>query len=146
MVMHRFLYLVLLQFGFYVHCYLMHPNYSYDQTSKSSRNVNLPVLKRSPMQDWSLNEAQGFVRGLSEKRMERHVDAIFTNTYRKFLGQISARRYLQNMMGKRLGQDDLGALYPIGGEIDQRTLRDTLASVLTSLKKPEWGADEPQPL
>ncbi|XP_077113735.1 somatoliberin isoform X1 [Ranitomeya variabilis] len=146
MVMHRFLYLVLLQFGFYVHCYLMHPNYSYEQTSKSSRNVNLPVLKRSPMQDWSLNEAQGFVRGLSEKRMERHVDAIFTNTYRKFLGQISARRYLQNMMGKRLGQDDLGALYPTDSEIGQRTLRDTLASVLTSLKKPEWGADEPQPL
>ncbi|XP_073537268.1 somatoliberin [Phyllobates terribilis] len=146
MVMHRFLYLVLLQFGFYVHCYLMHPNYSYDQTSKSSRNVNLPVLKSSPMQDWSLDEAQGFVRGLSEKRMERHVDAIFTNTYRKFLGQISARRYLQNMMGKRLGQDDLGALYPSDGEIGQRTLRDTLASVLTSLKKPEWGADEPQPL
>ncbi|XP_077113736.1 somatoliberin isoform X2 [Ranitomeya variabilis] len=144
--MHRFLYLVLLQFGFYVHCYLMHPNYSYEQTSKSSRNVNLPVLKRSPMQDWSLNEAQGFVRGLSEKRMERHVDAIFTNTYRKFLGQISARRYLQNMMGKRLGQDDLGALYPTDSEIGQRTLRDTLASVLTSLKKPEWGADEPQPL
>ncbi|XP_069611846.1 somatoliberin [Ranitomeya imitator] len=144
--MHRFLYLVLLQFGFYVHCYLMHPNYSYEQTSKSSRNVNLPVLKRSPMQDWSLNEAQGFVRGLSEKRMERHVDAIFTNTYRKFLGQISARRYLQNMMGKRLGPDDVGALYSTDSEIGQRTLRDTLASVLTSLKKPEWRADEPQPV
>ncbi|CAJ0938530.1 unnamed protein product [Ranitomeya imitator] len=106
---------------------------SYEQTSKSSRNVNLPVLKRSPMQDWSLNEAQGFVRGLSEKRMERHVDAIFTNTYRKFLGQISARRYLQNMMGKRLGPDDVGALYSTDSEIGQRTLRDTLASVLTSL-------------
>ncbi|KAM4033240.1 somatoliberin isoform 2-T5 [Anomaloglossus baeobatrachus] len=144
--MHRFLYLVLLQFGFYVHCYLMHPNYSYDQTSKYSRNVNLPVLKRSPMQDWSLDEAQGFVRGLSEKRMERHVDAIFTNTYRKFLGQISARRYLQNMMGKRLGQDDLGSLYPSDRETGQRNLRDTLASLLTSLKNPEWGTDEPQPL
>ncbi|KAM3921561.1 somatoliberin [Leptodactylus fuscus] len=144
MVMHRFLYLVLLQFGLYVHCYLLHPNYSYDQTSRSSKNVNLPVLQSDPMQDWSLDEAQGFVRGLSEKRMERHVDAIFTNTYRKFLGQISARRYLQNMMGKRLGQDDL--LYPSEGELNDRTLRDTLASFLMNLKNPEWRADEPQPL
>ncbi|XP_056406698.1 somatoliberin isoform X2 [Hyla sarda] len=145
MVMHRFLYLVLLQFGLYVHCYLMHPNYRYDQTSKSSRSVNLPVLERSPMQDWLLDEAQEFVRGLSEKRMERHVDAIFTNTYRKFLGQISARRYLQNMMGKRLGQDDLGDIYPNEGDLSKRSLRDTLASVLTNLKKPAWRADQPQP-
>ncbi|XP_044155403.1 somatoliberin [Bufo gargarizans] len=129
--MHRFLYLVLLQFGLYVHCYLMHPNYSYDQTSKPSRNVNLPVLERRPIQDWSLDEAQGFVRGLSENRMERHVDAIFTNTYRKFLGQISARRYLQNMMGKRLGRDDL--LYPSNGQLSERTLRDTLESLLMNL-------------
>lgn len=98
------------------------------------------------MQDWLLDEAQGFVRGLSEKRMERHVDAIFTNTYRKFLGQISARRYLQNMMGKRLGQDDLDVLYPSDGGLSARTLRDTLASVLMNLKNPEWRADQPQQL
>ncbi|XP_071969791.1 somatoliberin [Engystomops pustulosus] len=144
MVMHRFLYLVLLQFGLYVHCYLLHPNYSYDQMSKSSRNVNLPMPQKGPVQDWSLDQAQGFVRGLSEKRMERHVDAIFTNTYRKFLGQISARRYLQNMMGKRLGQEDL--LYPSDGEQSERTLRDTLASLLMNLKKNEWRAEQSEPL
>ncbi|XP_040294554.1 somatoliberin [Bufo bufo] len=144
MVMHRFLYLVLLQFGLYVHCYLMHPNYSYDQTSKPSRNVNLPVLERRPIQDWSLDEAQGFVRGLSENRMERHVDAIFTNTYRKFLGQISARRYLQNMMGKRLGRDDF--LYPSNGQLGERPLRDTLESLLMNLKNSESRSHQPQPL
>ncbi|TNN78589.1 Somatoliberin [Liparis tanakae] len=33
----------------------------------------------------------------------RHADAIFTNSYRKVLGQISARKFLQSIMGKRLG-------------------------------------------
>ncbi|CAF96902.1 unnamed protein product, partial [Tetraodon nigroviridis] len=33
----------------------------------------------------------------------RHADAIFTNSYRKVLGQISARKILQTIMGKRLG-------------------------------------------
>lgn len=32
----------------------------------------------------------------------RHADAIFTNSYRKVLGQISARKFLQTIMGKRL--------------------------------------------
>lgn len=34
---------------------------------------------------------------------QRHADAIFTNSYRKVLGQISARKILQTIMGKRLG-------------------------------------------
>ncbi|XP_062319937.1 somatoliberin isoform X2 [Osmerus eperlanus] len=38
----------------------------------------------------------------SEIRSERHADAIFTNSYRKVLGQISARKFLQTIMGKRL--------------------------------------------
>ncbi|NWU81682.1 VIP protein, partial [Onychorhynchus coronatus] len=36
-------------------------------------------------------------------RMQRHADAIFTDNYRKFLGQISARKFLQTIIGKRLG-------------------------------------------
>ncbi|XP_031604321.1 somatoliberin isoform X2 [Oreochromis aureus] len=39
----------------------------------------------------------------AELRLERHADAIFTNSYRKVLGQISARKFLQTIMGKRLG-------------------------------------------
>uniref|UniRef100_W5LZZ8 Somatoliberin n=1 Tax=Lepisosteus oculatus TaxID=7918 RepID=W5LZZ8_LEPOC len=35
-------------------------------------------------------------------RTGRHADAIFTNSYRKVLGQLSARRFLQTIMGKRL--------------------------------------------
>ncbi|NXP42064.1 PACA protein, partial [Leiothrix lutea] len=36
-------------------------------------------------------------------RVQRHADAIFTDNYRKFLGQISARKFLQTIIGKRLG-------------------------------------------
>lgn len=36
-------------------------------------------------------------------RMQRHADAIFTDHYRKVLGQISARKILQTIIGKRLG-------------------------------------------
>ncbi|XP_069508394.1 somatoliberin isoform X2 [Ambystoma mexicanum] len=60
-----------------------------------------PVQSR----DLSLEEQEGFLTDPTEKRSERHADAIFTNTYRKFLGQISARKFLQTIMGKRLGQD-----------------------------------------
>ncbi|KAG9353320.1 hypothetical protein JZ751_017897, partial [Albula glossodonta] len=41
----------------------------------------------------------------AEYRSERHADAIFTNSYRKVLGQISARKFLQTIMGKRLGME-----------------------------------------
>uniref|UniRef100_A0A671NV59 Somatoliberin n=1 Tax=Sinocyclocheilus anshuiensis TaxID=1608454 RepID=A0A671NV59_9TELE len=34
----------------------------------------------------------------AEFRFERHADAIFTNSYRKVLGQISARKFLQTVM------------------------------------------------
>ncbi|XP_018413168.1 PREDICTED: somatoliberin [Nanorana parkeri] len=135
MMMHRSLCLLLLHLALCIHCYILHPDYSPGQSPRSRRNVNLPMLERDPMQneDWSLDEERGFIRGLSEKRMERHVDAIFTNTYRKFLSQISARRYLQNMMGKRLGQDYLDRQDQGDSEQSPRILRDTIASVLIGL-------------
>ncbi|XP_063816420.1 somatoliberin isoform X2 [Pseudophryne corroboree] len=141
MVLHRSLYLVVLHFVLCVHCYILHPNYSYDQTSKPDRNVNLPAIMVDPMRSlgWSLDEERGLVRGLSEKRMERHVDAIFTNTYRKFLGQISARQYLQNMMGKRLGQADTRGQYPSASGRSDRSIR-----VLMNLKNPTWRAVQPR--
>lgn len=36
-------------------------------------------------------------------RSGRHADAIFTNSYRKVLGQISARKFLQTITGKGSG-------------------------------------------
>uniref|UniRef100_A0A8C5IKA6 Somatoliberin n=1 Tax=Junco hyemalis TaxID=40217 RepID=A0A8C5IKA6_JUNHY len=51
-------------------------------------------------------QEEGFLTDPSEKRTQRHADAIFTDNYRKFLGQISARKFLQTIIGKRLGSSE----------------------------------------
>ncbi|XP_069740203.1 VIP peptides-like [Narcine bancroftii] len=38
------------------------------------------------------------------QRTARHADAVFTNTYRKVLGQMSARKFLQTIMAGKMGQ------------------------------------------
>ncbi|KAM8946981.1 somatoliberin [Pelodytes ibericus] len=142
--MHFPLYLVLLQLGWCVHCDILYPSYSYKQSPRTIRELYFQTNMGDPLQsnDWSMDEQErDFVRGLSENRMERHVDAIFTNTYRKFLGQISARRYLQNMMGKRIGQDtDEREGQP---SVD-RTLRDELVTILRESEVPDRGEQQPQ--
>ncbi|XP_038188156.1 somatoliberin isoform X1 [Arvicola amphibius] len=37
-------------------------------------------------------------------RMRRYADAIFTNSYRKVLGQLSARKLLQDIMNRQQGE------------------------------------------
>ncbi|XP_012414880.1 somatoliberin isoform X2 [Trichechus manatus latirostris] len=37
-------------------------------------------------------------------RMRRYTDAIFTNSYRKVLGQLSARKLLQDIMSRQQGE------------------------------------------
>ncbi|XP_053309712.1 somatoliberin [Spea bombifrons] len=145
--MHLFLYLVLFQVGWGVRCNVLYPDFnSYKQNPKPIRELRFQTVAGGPVQsnDWSMDEQEGdFVRGLSENRMERHVDAIFTNTYRKFLGQISARRYLQNMMGKRLGQEGLDGKGQEPGDND-RTLRDALLAALRDSDVPERREEQPQ--
>uniref|UniRef100_A0A8C4SMW9 Somatoliberin n=1 Tax=Erpetoichthys calabaricus TaxID=27687 RepID=A0A8C4SMW9_ERPCA len=50
-----------------------------------------------------LIDSHGTSKYLFHLLAERHADAIFTNSYRKVLGQISARKFLQTIMGKRIG-------------------------------------------
>lgn len=38
-----------------------------------------------------------------DKRTERHADGMFNTSYRKALGQLSARKYLHSLMAKRVG-------------------------------------------
>uniref|UniRef100_A0A3P8ZA32 Somatoliberin n=1 Tax=Esox lucius TaxID=8010 RepID=A0A3P8ZA32_ESOLU len=47
-------------------------------------------------------ENNSALRQRAELRSGRHADAIFTNSYRKVLGQVSARKFLQSIMGKQL--------------------------------------------
>ncbi|MBN3321647.1 VIP protein, partial [Atractosteus spatula] len=66
----------------------------------------------------------------AEKRTGRHADAIFTNSYRKVLGQLSARRFLQTIMGKRLSQ--------WGAEVENAAKRQT--SVFTDTYRQDLTA------
>ncbi|XP_041837598.1 somatoliberin isoform X1 [Melanotaenia boesemani] len=66
----------------------------------------------------------------AELRSERHADAIFTNSYRKVLGQISARKFLQTIMGKRLG-DESESYMKRQSDIYEGTFKEDLTSILS---------------
>ncbi|KAM6927885.1 somatoliberin [Xenentodon cancila] len=64
----------------------------------------------------------------AELRSERHADAIFTNSYRKVLGQISARKFLQTIMGKRLG-DESESYMKRQADVYKGTFEEDLTSI-----------------
>ncbi|KAK2914622.1 hypothetical protein Q8A73_005216 [Channa argus] len=64
----------------------------------------------------------------AESRSGRHADAIFTNSYRKVLGQISARKFLQTIMGKRLG-DESESYMKRRSDMYEGTFKEDLTSI-----------------
>ncbi|XP_007474415.2 somatoliberin [Monodelphis domestica] len=94
------------------HCSLLYPTLRYNPLPVSGKEMSFQLFRRgSPAQNHNLSmeeEEEGILRDSAEKRTQRHADAIFTNSYRKVLGQISARKFLQTIMGKRLGQGNRG--------------------------------------
>ncbi|GLD62143.1 somatoliberin [Lates japonicus] len=69
----------------------------------------------------------------AELRSGRHADAIFTNRYRKVLGQISARKFLQTIMGKRLGDQSESYMKRESG-IYEGTYKEDLTSIQSNQK------------
>ncbi|CAL8238033.1 unnamed protein product [Boreogadus saida] len=65
------------------------------------------VLTSSIEDPLRLLEEDGAPSTSVELRSGRHADAVFTNRYRKVLGQISARKFLQTIMGKRLQNESV---------------------------------------
>ncbi|XP_014021816.2 somatoliberin [Salmo salar] len=65
----------------------------------------------------------------AELRSGRHADAIFTNSYRKVLGQISARKFLQSIMGKRLQVEGRSYNVKCQSDIYEGTYKQDLTSV-----------------
>ncbi|KAJ4926957.1 hypothetical protein JOQ06_014699 [Pogonophryne albipinna] len=61
-------------------------------------------------------------------RSGRHADAIFTNSYRKVLGQVSARKFLQTIMGKRRG-DKSESYVKRQSDIYEGTFKEDLTSI-----------------
>ncbi|KAK7898977.1 hypothetical protein WMY93_019830 [Mugilogobius chulae] len=64
----------------------------------------------------------------AEIRLGRHADAIFTNGYRKVLGQVSARKFLQTIMGKRLGEESESYMKRLSN-IYEGTYKEDLTSI-----------------
>ncbi|XP_023684038.2 VIP peptides-like isoform X1 [Paramormyrops kingsleyae] len=53
------------------------------------------------------------VGAYSSIRPTRHADGLFTSGYSKLLGQLSARRYLESLIGKRISDDLLEDESPV---------------------------------
>ncbi|KAM8917436.1 somatoliberin isoform 1-T2 [Spinachia spinachia] len=75
-----------------------------------------------------LEDNTSLPRERAELRFGRHADAIFTNSYRKVLGQISARKFLQTAMGKRLG-DNSESYVKRQSDIYEGTYKEDLTSI-----------------
>ncbi|XP_010114651.1 PREDICTED: somatoliberin [Chlamydotis macqueenii] len=88
----------------------LYPALRYSPGPVAGKAVNFQLQQSSRVQSHNpLAEEQdeeGLLTDPTEKRMQRHADAIFTDNYRKFLGQISARKFLQTIIGKRLGSSE----------------------------------------
>ncbi|KAH0622391.1 hypothetical protein JD844_024659 [Phrynosoma platyrhinos] len=83
-------------------------------------------------------------------RNARHADGLFTSGYSKLLGQLSARRYLESLIGKRVGNNSpLDEQMPVKRHSDavftdnysrfrkQMAVKKYLNSVLTGKRSPE---------
>ncbi|XP_040463877.1 somatoliberin [Falco naumanni] len=88
----------------------LYPALRYSPGLVAGKPVNFQLQHSSPLQSHNPlaeeQEEEGLLTEPTEKRMQRHADAIFTDNYRKFLGQISARKFLQTIIGKRLGSGE----------------------------------------
>ncbi|KAM8798172.1 somatoliberin [Eudromia elegans] len=88
----------------------LHPALRYESGSVPGKTTNFQLQDKSPLQSQNPSvedqDKEGLPTDPVEERMQRHADAIFTDNYRKFLGQISARKFLQTIIGKRLGSGE----------------------------------------
>ncbi|KAK2862589.1 hypothetical protein Q5P01_002122 [Channa striata] len=91
-----------------------------------------------------LQEDRSPRRERAEARSGRHADAIFTNSYRKVLGQISARKFLQTIMGKRLG-DESESYMKRQSDIYEGTYKEDLTSIQSNqIQRDAWERHETQ--
>ncbi|KAG7334327.1 hypothetical protein KOW79_002734 [Hemibagrus wyckioides] len=91
---------------------------------------------------------------LATTRATRHADGLFTSGYSKLLGQLSARRYLESLIGKRVSDDLVEGQMPVKRHSDaiftdnysrfrkQMAVKKYLNSVLTGKRSLEDPASE----
>ncbi|XP_010018714.1 PREDICTED: somatoliberin [Nestor notabilis] len=88
----------------------LYPALRYSPGLVAGKAMSFQLQHSSPLQSHNPSaeeqEEEGLLTDAAEKRTQRHADAIFTDNYRKFLGQVSARKFLQTIIGKRLGSSE----------------------------------------
>ncbi|XP_070797808.1 somatoliberin [Pituophis catenifer annectens] len=97
----------------FVMCSLSSPLYSplrYNPISISGKAGSFQLQEISPVHSHNLSVEEQVENFLSpvEKRLQRHADAIFTDSYRKVRGKVSMRKLLQGIVGKRFKKESLG--------------------------------------
>ncbi|XP_063071832.1 somatoliberin isoform X5 [Engraulis encrasicolus] len=123
-----------------IYCLLMpisasplYPSLKFGQRATSillSSTVEHPL--QLPNTDYSSSQTRE-----SMFRAGRHADAIFTNSYRKVLGQISARKLLQSVMGKRIGQDTEQHFEKRQSDIQEAPFKQQLSATQKEERQPD---------
>ncbi|XP_076014353.1 adenylate cyclase activating polypeptide 1a isoform X1 [Genypterus blacodes] len=75
----------------------------YDEDGNSLPSLAFEREQRAVRSAPSVAEDAYSLYYLPDKRTERHADGMFNTSYRKALGQLSARKYLHSLMAKRVG-------------------------------------------
>ncbi|XP_051488948.1 somatoliberin [Apus apus] len=129
--------------------------YSPEPVAAKALNFQLQHNSHNPLAEEQ--EEEGLLTDPTEKRMQRHADAIFTDNYRKFLGQISARKFLQTIIGKRLGSSEGSPGEGVHGFLSRRqsdsilmdshyhqqmVLRDFLGAILQSQRPQDISSSQ----
>ncbi|KAK9404731.1 ghrh: putative protein [Crotalus adamanteus] len=89
----------------------LYPPLRYNPLSISGKAGSFQLQDSSPVHEshnLSVEEQEENFLSPAEKRLQRHADAIFTDSYRKVRGKVSARKLLQGIVGKRLRKGSLG--------------------------------------
>uniref|UniRef100_A0A8D2L8R5 Somatoliberin n=1 Tax=Varanus komodoensis TaxID=61221 RepID=A0A8D2L8R5_VARKO len=84
----------------------LYPTLRYGPLPISGKAVSFQLQESGPVQSHNLSveeQEENLLPGPAEKRIQRHADAIFTDSYRKVRGKMSAQKLLQGIVGKRLG-------------------------------------------
>ncbi|XP_072916085.1 glucagon family neuropeptides-like [Hemitrygon akajei] len=88
-------------------CSPLYPALRSEDGSTLRKLLNISPEETDRVQNGEHYEDTESLMDTTGKRTERHADAVFTNSYRKLLGQISARKFLQSIVDKRLGDSGL---------------------------------------
>ncbi|ETE72288.1 hypothetical protein L345_01888 [Ophiophagus hannah] len=84
--------------------------FRYNPLSISGKAGSFQLQEISPVHSHNLSveeQEENFLIPI-EKRLQRHANAIFTDSYRKVRGKVAARKLLQGIIGKRLKEESLG--------------------------------------